>query len=77
MSDSRSKYEDVKLLSAFSMFLEVLEEDELNYIAKEMEKNFSKEQLKELYNIIEGLEEEIEIEALTQEFVTDLKKLFN
>lgn len=72
-----SKYENIKLVAAFSMFLESLEEDELNYIAKEMGKNFSEEQLKELYNIVDGLEEEIEIEALTQEFITDLKKLFN
>ena len=72
-----SKYEDIKLVAAFSMFLETLEEDELSYIAKEMEKNFSKEQLKEFYSIIDSLEEEIEIKALTQEFMTDLKKLFN
>ena len=72
-----SKYENIKLVAAFSMFLESVEEDELNYIAKEMEKNFSKEQLRELYNIIDCLEEEIEIETLTQEFITDLKKLFN
>lgn len=72
-----SKYENIKLVAAFSMFLESVEEDELSYIAKEMEKNFSKEQLKELYNIIDSLEEEIELETLPQEFTTDLKKLFN
>ena len=72
-----SKYENIKLVAAFSMFLESVEEDELSPIAKEMEKNFSKEQLRELYNIIDCLEEEIEIESLTQEFMTDLKKLFN
>lgn len=72
-----SKYETIKLVAAFSMFLESLEEDELNYIAKEMGKNFSKEQLRELYNIIDSLEEEVELESFTQEFVADLKKLFN
>ena len=72
-----SKYEDIKLVAAFSMFLEALEEDELSYIDREMEKNFSKEQLKELYSLVDSLEEEIELEALTQEFMTDLKKLFN
>lgn len=72
-----SKYENIKLVAAFSMFLESLEEDELNYIAKEMEKNFSEEQLRELYNIVDSLEEEVELESFTQEFVADLKKLFN
>lgn len=71
------KYEDVKRVAAFSMFLEMLDEEEHVYVAKEMEKAFSKEELIELYNIIDSLEEEVELESLTQEFIVDLKKLFN
>ena len=72
-----SKYEDVKRVAAFSMFLEMLDEEELEYVSKEMKKAFSKEECVELYNIIDSLEEEVELESLTQEFMVDLKKLFN
>lgn len=72
-----TKYEDVKRVAAFSMFLEMLDEEELEYVAKEMEKTLTKEELVELYNIIDSLEEEVELESFTQEFVADLKKLFN
>lgn len=72
-----SKYENIKLVAAFSMFLEMLEEEELEYVAKEMEKTLTKEELVELCNIIDSLEEEVELESFTQEFIVDLKKLFN
>lgn len=72
-----TKYEDVKRVAAFSMFLEMLDEEELECVAKEMEKTLTKEELVELYNIIDSLEEEVELESFTQEFVADLKKLFN
>lgn len=72
-----TKYEDVKRVAAFSMFLEMLDEEELEYVAKEMEKTLTKEELVELYNLIDSLEEEVELESFTQEFVADLKKLFN
>lgn len=72
-----SKYENIKLVAAFSMFLEMLNESELEYVAKEMEKTLSKEELIRLCNIIDSLEEEVELESFTQEFIVDLKKLFN
>ena len=72
-----TKYEDVKRVAAFCLFLEMLDESELEYVAKEMEKTLTKEELVELYNIIDSLEEEVELESFTQEFVADLKKLFN
>ena len=51
-----SKYEDIKIVAAFSMFLEALEEDELSYIDREMEARhlaieagFSEEDLRMLH----------------------------
>lgn len=72
-----TKYEDMKRVAAFCLFLEGLNEAAIEYVAKEMEKTFSKEELVEIYNIIDNLEEEVELESLTQEFMVDLKKLFN
>lgn len=72
-----SKYEDIKRAAAFSKFLETLDEAELKYVAEEMQTTFSKEELVEIDNILNRLDEEVELETLTKEFIQDLKKLFN